>query len=107
MPIFANRPGAKPDSNYVENTEFFIEEAFRGEYTGTNLTYAGFARPGSSENSPVWQISRFSYDGSNNLISVTWPLRKLDNTDTATANTAACSNDYEFVWAERTNYTYQ
>jgi hypothetical protein len=76
--------------------ESFLEEAFRGEYDGSNnLIYAGFARPGSPESLPVWQISKLTYSGAN-LTSITWP----------TSSEGAVSNDYEFAWSLRATYTY-
>ena len=76
--------------------ESFIEEAFRGEYDGSNnLIYAGFARPGSPEGLEVWQISKLTYSGSN-LVSITWP----------TSASGAASNDYEFSWTDRASYVY-
>lgn len=69
--------------------------AFRGEYSGTNLIYAGFARPGASENSAVWQIFKMAYDGSGNVLSITWPQ-----------SSSIASSEFEFVWADRATYTY-
>jgi hypothetical protein len=69
---------------------------FRGQYTGTNLIYAGFARPGANEGDLVWQISFLTYDGSNNLLSVKWP--QLPSTN--------ASNDFLFSWTLRATYTY-
>ena len=74
----------------------FSDEAFQGTYTGTNLIYKGFARPGSSTSAPVWQIAFLTYDGSNNLLSIQWPQDANGN----------ASNDYEFIWANRASYTY-
>lgn len=37
---------------------------------GTNPIYIGLAAPGSTTSSPVWQIRKFTYDGSGNLLSV-------------------------------------
>lgn len=81
--------------------EFFIEESFRGIYSGNNLTYAGFAKPGSSESEPLWQIEQITYDINNNIISIKWPLN----------SSGICSNDYEFQWsvivANPLTYTWQ
>ncbi len=72
--------------------------AFLGDYggSGTNLIYKGLARPGSSAANPVWQISKLTYDATDNLLSVQWP----QNTN------GAASNDYQFVWNSRATYTY-
>ncbi len=103
-----NRPIGLTDSNYAVNPEFFSEEAFQGDYSGgMNLIYKGFAKPGASTALPIWQIAKLTYDGNNNVTMIQWPLRKLDNTDAASVNTSAASNDYEFCWTLRTSYTYQ
>lgn len=70
--------------------------AFRGEYTGTNLIYKGFARPGAAEGSLVWQIAKLSYDGSGNVLTIKWPQNTLGE----------ASNDYVFSWTDRATYTY-
>jgi len=95
-PSVKNRPMARKDAqgNIIPGT--FDDEAFRGQYTSTNLIYKGFARPGSAEGSLVWQIAFMTYDGSNNLTSITWPQD---------ANGHA-SNDYQFSWTDRASYTY-
>lgn len=72
------------------------EMTFRGEYTGTNLIYRAFARPGAAEGDNVWQIAKLAYDGSNNLLSVKWPQ---DSNGIATPT-------YEFNWTGRAGYTY-
>ena len=91
-----NRPVGRYSAQGELIQEFFIEEAFRGEYSGTNLIYAGFARPGANEGTAVWQISQITYDGSNNPISITWPVN----------DSGMVSNDYEFAWSDRSTYTY-
>jgi hypothetical protein len=73
------------------------DETFRGAYTGINLTYGGFARPGSAEGSNVWKIFLIAYDIADNLISVKWPI---------SATTGAVSSDYEFNWTGRAGYVY-
>lgn len=71
--------------------------AFRGEYDGSsNLIYKGFARPGSATSAAVWQIAKLAYDGSGNVLSITWPQ----------GTNSAASNDYLFVWDNRATYTY-
>jgi YD repeat-containing protein len=91
-----NRPVGRHSAQGDLIQEFFIEEAFRGEYSGTNLIYAGFARPGAGEGDNVWQISKIAYDGSSNPISITWPQ----------SDRGAISNDYEFSWTDRATYVY-
>ena len=77
MPGINSRPATRPDTDYNANPEFFSDEAFQGEYTGTNLIYKGFARPGGSTALPVWQIAFLTYDGSNNVLMIQWPLKIL------------------------------
>lgn len=69
---------------------------FRGEYTGTNLIYKGFARPGALEGSLVWQICKLAYDGSNNVTSIKWPQ----------GSNSAASSEFVFSWTDRASYTY-
>ena len=75
MPGINSRPAGRPDTDYNNNPEFFSDEAFQGEYTGTNLIYKGFARPGGDLSLPVWQIAFLTYDVSNNVLSIQWPLK--------------------------------
>lgn len=72
--------------------------AFRGEYYAgtTNLKYGGFARVGSAEIAPVWQIFLCIYDASNNITSITWPV----------SSDGSVSSDFEFTWSQRAIYTY-
>lgn len=78
--------------NIVQDTHG--ERAFRGEYTGMNIIYAGFALPGSDEGDRVWQLRLMAYSG-DNLVSVTWP--EIDGKATP---------DYSFSWTARATYTY-
>lgn len=95
-PTLGNRPVGKIDAQGRVIPGSFDDQSFRGDYTGTNLIYKGFARPGSAEGSTVWQIAKMAYDGSNNLTSIKWPQD---------AN-AHPSNDYQFSWTDRATYTY-
>lgn len=93
-----NRPVGRTDSNYNLIPDSFSDEAFRAAYTGANLLqYKAFAKPGANIADPVWQIAKLAYDGSNNLVSITWPVNSY----------GAASNDYEFIWdnGAGTNYT--
>lgn len=93
----ATFPSMKKDNNLEPVPQTYLERAFQGAYTGTNLIYAGFAKPGAvTSGALVWQISKMTYDGSNNLLSVQWPVN---------AN-GAVSTEYEFDWALRATYTY-
>jgi len=83
------------NGNVIQNS-FYTDMTFRGDYTGTNIIYRGYARPGAAEGSNVWQIAKLAYDGSNNLISVKWPQD---------AN-GAPSSEFDFNWTGRAGYTY-
>lgn len=92
-----NRPRGLINTQGVYVPDSFGEEAFRGEYDGSNnLIYAAFARPGSLEDSLVWQLSRITYIGTN-PVAIEWPIN----------SEGAPSNDYEFSWTDRLTYTYQ
>lgn len=69
---------------------------FRGEYTGANLIYSGFAKPGSDESIAVWQIAKLAYDGTGNLLSMKYPVN----------SSGAVSSDFEFKWSDRASYSY-
>jgi len=90
-----NRPIGRLDSKGQLSQDSFLDEAFRGEYSGDNLIYKGFAKPGSDEDALVWQIALITYSGSN-VISITWPIN----------SEGAPSSDYEFSWTDRAGYTY-
>lgn len=83
-----NRPTGAIDSKGNLSQDSFLDEAFRATYSGNNLILKGFARPGTSTAALEWQIAQLAYDGSNNIISIKWPIN---------ANGAA-SNEYEFSW---------
>lgn len=95
-PTVKNRPMARTDAQGNVIPGSFDNMSFRGEYTGTNLIYKGFARVGSSEGSLVWQLAKMTYDGSNNLTSITWPQDSNGH----------ANNDYQFSWTDRATYTY-
>ncbi len=80
----------------VLQESYIGDMTFRGEYTGTNLIYKGYARPGSTEGSLVWQIAKLSYDGSGNVLTVLWPQ----------GSNAAASSEFIFSWTSRATYTY-
>ena len=64
----------------------------RISYTATDKEeYIGFAEPGSSSASAVWQIQKLTYDGSDRLVSVLY-----------------ADGDLKFnnVWDDRTSPTY-
>lgn len=91
------RPLVVTDANNRDINESETYLAFRGDYTGTSLIYAGFARPGAALTESVWQIRRCTYDASGNLTAITWPKN----------SEGAVSNDFEFIWNSRAAYTYQ
>jgi hypothetical protein len=92
-----NRPLNYLDSQGRTIYDFTDDLAFLGQYDASNnLIYKGFARPGALTSNPVWQIAKLAYDASNNLLSVKWPQ----------ASNGSASNDYIFIWDNRTSYTY-
>ena len=91
------RPLHLKDANFEVISESETYLAFQGDYTGTSLTYAGFARVGASTAEPVWQIRFLQYDGSGNLTSITWPQ------DTVTG---VPSSDFNYIWDNRAALTY-
>jgi len=89
-------PPIKTDVNFERVQESGKEKTFRGEYLGTNLIYAGFAKPGSPTSSAVWQIMRLTYDVNNNLLRLEYPQR----------TNGVGSSDYEFEWDDRGLYVF-
>lgn len=75
-----------------------LEKTMQQDYSGTNMIYAGIADIGSATSSAVWQIKKMSYDGSNNLTSVTWAY-----TTNANGIKEALSNQ---IWDNRAALTY-
>jgi len=69
--------------------------AFRGVYSGTNLTYAARARPGSAEGEEVWQIMKLTYDGAGNILKVEWPEIN-----------GKATNAFSFSYTDYLTYTY-
>ena len=90
------RPLVQVDANNRNITNSENWTTFRGDYTGTNLIYAGFARVGAAEGDSVWQICKMAYDGSNNLTSIKWPQNA----------SSIPSADFEFDWSARAGYTF-
>lgn len=91
-----NRPFGRLDAQGRVIPNSFDDLSFRGDYTGTNLIYKGFARQGAATSAAVWQIAKMSYDGSNNLLTILWPQD---------ANGHA-SSEFQFVYDNRASYTY-
>lgn len=91
-----NRPFNRLDAGERPIYDSVDDLAFRGEYTGTDLIYKGFARTGAATSAAVWQIAKLTYDVSHNILSITWPENDQGN----------ASNDYEFAWDSRAGYTY-
>jgi hypothetical protein len=91
------RPIGQVDAQLRLNQDSYLYLAFQGDYLlGTNLIYKGFARPGASIDAPVWQIAFITYDASNNITSIQWPLTPA----------GVASNDFIFTWSARAGYTY-
>lgn len=91
----SENPVLKHDANLIPIQESYREMAFQGAYTGANLDYVGFAKPGTLTSETGWQIQKLTYSGAN-LTSITWPQNSLSN----------ASSLYEFVWDDRLTYTY-
>lgn len=91
-----NRPVIALDGQLRGIQDSALDESFRGEYSGTDLIYKGFARPGADESIRVWQIAKLAYDASHNVLSIKFPVNTR----------GAASNNYEFAWADRATYTY-
>ena len=96
MSSISSRPIGFLDTQNRLNPDSYGYLAFQGEYSGTNLIYKGLARPGADTSAPVWQLALLTYDGSNNLLSITWPQNQYG---VATA-------DFLFSWDDRASYTY-
>ncbi len=69
--------------------------AFLGEYSGANLIYKAFARPGAATSAAMWQIAKLTYSGAN-LTAIQWPQNSLGH----------ASSEFNFVWDSRAGYTY-
>jgi hypothetical protein len=102
-----NRPPLVRDYNQLPIPQTYTELAFQGDYTGTNLIHKGLALPGTSTSSPGWQIALLTYDGSNNLLSITWPLAVGTTPTTSPSTIGHASTEFIFTWANRATYTYQ
>jgi len=63
----------------------------RLDYSEGNVTYVGYAEPGTGENEPKWQIRKFEYDEAGNLVAVKF---------------AEGTIGFDKVWNNRTSYTY-
>lgn len=94
-PYVGNRPLGMLDAQGELIQDSFDYESFLGEYSGTNLIYSGYARPGSLTSAGVWQISKQTYDGNGNVTAVQWPQVN-----------GIASADYQFIWDNRATYTY-
>jgi len=90
------RPLVQTDANFREIQDSELWTTFRGEYTGTNLIYAGFARPGAAEGSNVWQLRKMTYDGASNLTKIEYPENA----------SGAASTEWEFNWTGRAGYVF-
>jgi hypothetical protein len=67
---------------------------FRGEYSGGNIIYKGYARPGTATSTAAWQIAKLTYSGSS-ITQIDWPQ-----------NGSIASSEFIFVWDDRATYTY-
>lgn len=95
-PTVGNRPFGRLDAQGRVIPSSYDDMAYQADLDdGDYIVYAGYARPGASTEAAVWQIRKYTYSSST-VVGITWP---------EDVNGAA-SNDYEFVWADRADYTY-
>jgi hypothetical protein len=92
-----SRPLGMIDAQHQLNQVSYLYTTFRGDAAGgTQLVYVGFARPGALTSNPVWQIRKLTYDVNGNVITMEYPQ-----------NTSADAlAEFEFIWDNRTTYTY-
>ena len=74
--------GQITDGNYTIAMEYDASD---------NLTYVGKAQIGSAKGDSVWQIQKYSYDGSSNLTDIQW---------------AEGTDDFTNEWDIRATYNY-
>lgn len=92
----SSQPSVKKDPNNVNIQESYLNGMkFRGEYSGGNLIYKGYAKPGADTAEDVWQIAQLTYSGSD-VTQVDWPQD----------SNGVASNDFRFAWDDRATYTY-
>jgi len=88
---------AQRDPQGFVNTLFQSSMAMIGDTQGgSNIIYIGFAKPGSDPANPVWQIKKLTWDGSGNVIQIQWP----------NDGTTRPTNDFRYIWNNRTSLTY-
>ena len=73
---------------------YVADMKFRGEYTGSNLIYKGYATPGTATSAGDWQIAKITYSGSN-ITQIDWPEEN-----------SIPSSEFKFIWDNRATYTY-
>lgn len=61
------------------------------EYTGNYPLYVGLARPGAAASAAEWQIRKYTYDGSYNVLTIKF---------------AGGTNEYNQVWNDRAGLVY-
>jgi hypothetical protein len=92
----SGQPNQKIDGFGNPISESYVGDMkFRGEYSGSNLIYKGYAKPGADESDEVWQIAEITYSGSN-ITEINWPQNALGK----------ASSNFEFSWTDRATYTY-
>lgn len=95
-------PGGVPTLKYDQNhnivQESGTDRTFRGTYIAmtNNIEYIGLARPGTAEGALAWQLSKLTYDGSNNLLTIKYPQNA----------SGVGSSEYAFSWSAHAFYTY-
>jgi hypothetical protein len=96
-PTVKNRPVARKDSQGNIIPTSFSDLTIRNDYAaGSVIVYHGEAKPGASEDDPVWKIYKNTYDISNHLLTTTWPEDAHSH----------ANSDYQFSWTGRAGYTF-
>lgn len=96
----SSRPIVKLDAQHREINKYntpIDDLAYQGDNTsGTTIIYKGWARPGTATSVEEWKISKYAYDVSGNVTSITWPE----------ISSGIASSDFVFEWDNRASYTY-
>lgn len=95
-PTVQNRPYGRLDAQGRVIPSSFNNMAYQADLNDTSYpVYIGYARPGASTSDPVWQIQKLTYT-SDVVTAITWPQDVH----------GSANNDYQFIWENRTSYTY-
>jgi len=75
-----------PGNNELANYTVKMENNASGD-----PVYVGKTARGNASSLGVWQIQKITYDGNGGVTDVQWPSK---------------SDKFDFVWDDRTSYTY-